>query len=213
MEIPVMVVGSSLHRVVVATAAACVALLMPTAVAHASWVARPYAGVTPLARAAQRSPVINCNASIRHSIGGVRFVHDEGGHALTLRRVGWTVKHSCTGASALAFQGNPDLHRASGDYLLSYGKPYNDAFGSGPDGRIRLIERNHWYEPSYRRRKRVVWHSTITVPPPYQWISDKPFGKQRGIDPSRSSCRRTTDGGLPAYLNVLKCKLVSYRFR
>jgi hypothetical protein len=178
-----------------------------------SLAARVQSGDMPFARAAQEAPPINCNASIRHHVTGVRIIHEEGG-GLKVRKVYWTVRHTCTGAAALAFRGNPDLHRATGEYLLSYGDPYNDAFGSGPDGRIRLIERNWTYEPvPPRRALRVVWHSTITVPPPYQWVNDEPFGTQRGIDKTRSSCHRTTDGGYPAYLNVLKCKLVSRRFR
>jgi hypothetical protein len=148
-------------------------------------------------------------------VGGVQIIHQEGPD-VKMRKVIWTVRHTCIGAAALSFHGNPDLYRGGGTYLLDHGVPYDDLeLGSGPDGRVRIVERNSWYELGNRRRtKRVKWLSTITAPPDFQWVSDEPFGKQRGIDQVKSHCSRTTDGsGYPLYLNVLKCTLFSYKFR
>lgn len=163
--------------------------------------------------AALQSPVIECNASISKKIGGVGVVYPLEPD-LQLRKVLWWVRHTCVGAAALAFRGNPDLVRGYDlGYLLQYGAPYNAAIGSGPDGRIRLIERNHWYEPvPPRRSKRVKWHSTIELPSPYSWLSDDPLTGQRFVDGAPSGCDRSSNT-YPSYLNLLKCTLYSYRFK
>jgi len=157
---------------------------------------------------------VNCNASIRHHVGGVQIIHSEGPD-IPMRKITWTVRHTCTGVSAIAFHGNPDLHRANGKYLLVYGEAYDDVLlGAGPSARVRLVRRNSWLQPGVRRPKRVVWHTRLEVPTPYYWINDEPFIRQRGIDKPRSSCTRSVPPDTyPFYLGVLKCKLVSYKFR
>lgn len=164
------------------------------------------------ASAAAGRPPYRCKAYASIKVGGARYIHQEGPD-IKQRTVRWRSNVKCVGGqNAIYWHGYSFLDRINYNVWSRYadGSSYNDT-DAGAVMHVRT--KGKTVELGRRKAKRIQHQHAMEVPPPYQWVNDEPFTDFKGINETKTTCKRYVASGYPSYLNGISCRIYSNRRR